>query len=187
MAKAKDKTAKPKGPPVDGTPEDLLAYWRASAIELGLRDTTAAKMELAELMEYAQQILAVLGSADDKAALETNTAATEAVSADAKALREEFRSIRGEMYAAGTRLIKIAADQNSQEEDVVFIGVNGYPFYIKRGHEVKVPLAVIEVLENAVIKDGKMKIGGVGTRPEMVFKDIPRFSWNYTDDGRRAA
>jgi hypothetical protein len=185
MTKKKELATAVAEPAADATPEVLHAYWREKALEYGLRDTTADKMQTAELMEYAQQIAAALGVGGEE--IDVAIAATEAASDEVKNQRAEFQSIRGDLYKDGTRRIMIAADRDNQEEDVQFFGINGYPFYIKRGHEVTVPLALIEVLENAVIKDGKMKIGSSHERPEMIFKQIPRFSWNYVDDGRRRA
>ena len=100
-------------------------------------------------------------------------------------LKREFKSVRNELYAEGTRMINIQDDPNPGSENIVFVGVNGYPFYIKRGHDVTVPLAVVRVLEDAVETQVRQKVGSVGVETQVTTKNVPRFNWYFVDERPR--
>lgn len=59
------------------------------------------------------------------------------------------------------KMLTIHASDGDGGSDNVFVSVNGYAYYIKRGEPVAVPDEVIEVLKNATVtkyrqdKDGK--------------------------------
>ncbi len=45
-----------------------------------------------------------------------------------------------------TQTIRLPLDRNHKED--VFVAVNGQTYLIQRGHEVTVPVAVVQVLKN---------------------------------------
>lgn len=167
-------------------PKTLRGEWEGKAIALGLSEATAKKMNVPELQEYVGQITAVLNGGTSAADIAKVADASEVeLPEDEGTLKREFKSVRNELYAEGTRMINIQDDPNPGSENIVFVGVNGYPFYIKRGHDVTVPLAVVRVLEDAVETQVRQKVGSVGVETQVTTKNVPRFNWYFVDERPR--
>jgi len=65
---------------------------------------------------------------------------------------------------AAVKRVKIIIQPSDTDNQPVFVGVNGIGYAIKRGHEVSVPIGVVDVLNGAVksipVKDDNNRIVG---------------------------
>jgi hypothetical protein len=81
-----------------------------------------------------------------------------------KADRAELESNISQASSQKRLRIFIEEKRSSSEIDPVFVGCNGRGYYIKRGHEVDVPVEVVHILDNAiegVVKPRPSTVGGV--------------------------
>lgn len=71
--------------------------------------------------------------------------------------------------------VKIIIDQQEGEEnqDRVFISVNGYAYSMQRGVELEVPESVVKVLETSI----QTKMHQNPETGEITYRDVPRFSF----------
>jgi hypothetical protein len=103
------------------------------------------------------------GGADQSEALKAALARIAELEKE-KADREELESNISRASSQKRLRIFIEEKRSSSEIDPVFVGCNGRGYYIKRGHEVDVPVEVVHILDNAiegVVKPRPSTVGGV--------------------------
>ena len=82
----------------------------------------------------------------------TETQAKNAKSAPGTPVRKQAADPKNAdaMRTQPRKTIVVASTGQPNEENPVYVGVNGYRFLIERGKPVEVPIAVLEVLDNAI-------------------------------------
>lgn len=113
----------------------------------------------------AAQLLAIAGAADGI----DYTSQTPATARDVQA-----QAIANE----GKTVINIPAGETREQQQDVFVSVNGVPFLIKRNVDVEVPNAVVEALKNAKQKRYRQEEDDKGRPSDMVEYEVLAYPFN---------